>query len=202
MRNKRGEIVDFKILLNNEVSIKQSGKDLKGESYLNHFPKIKENKIFDAYKRVVETGEPLDMEVFYEGDGLKNWFHITGVKLDDGLIGTSEDITDRKKSEENLTLVLRELGLQNKIYEHAEEIVKIGTWTWSHETGEASFSENMYALFGIEPGEVAPDFTNILQYIHPDDRERVLQLISNLKIGDEPKSARYKVIRKDGLECE
>ena len=200
VRNKKGEIIDFKIVLNNEVSIQQSGKDLKGESYFKHFPQIKEHKIFDAYKKVVETGEPMDMEVFYDGDGLKNWFHITGVKLGDGLIGTSEDITDRKKSEENLTLVLRELGLQNKIYEHAEEIVKIGTWTWSHETGEASFSENMYVLFGIEPGEVAPDFTNILQYIHRDDRDGVLELIGHLKLGDEPKSASYKVIRKDGTE--
>jgi len=51
----------------------------------------------------VETGEPLDTEFYYEQEKFGAcWLQIVAVKLNDGLAVTSRNITERKKSEQEL----------------------------------------------------------------------------------------------------
>jgi hypothetical protein len=78
---------------------------LVGERYLELIPSVKENGILDDFKKVVESGEPMNKEIYFEGGGFKNWYCITAVKLDDGLVSTAEDITKRKKTEEEFALL-------------------------------------------------------------------------------------------------
>jgi PAS domain S-box-containing protein len=102
IRNDQNEIIDFQYVLTNAIHKKWTGRDLAGQNYLEVYPGVKAAGIFDAYKNVVETGEPLTMEVFYEGDGFKNWFRISAVKLGDDLVSTAEDITSRKAAEQEI----------------------------------------------------------------------------------------------------
>jgi len=52
-----------------------------------------------SYVNVVETGDPHDIEVRYESEGIVGWFRNMAVKLDDGVAISFSDITEQKQAE-------------------------------------------------------------------------------------------------------
>jgi two-component system CheB/CheR fusion protein len=107
----------------------------------------------------------------------------------------AENELDQK--EKHLEKVNDELVKQNKIFEYAEQIANMGTWIWNPETDKSHYSDNMYRLFGMEPQEVEPNFETIPKFIHPEDKQIVLNSAKDLKEGN-PTVIEYRVIRKDG----
>jgi hypothetical protein len=59
------------------------------------------------------------------------------------------------------------------VLERAEELAQTGSWDWNLETDELLWSDNMFRLLGLKPGEVTPTPAYVAGRIHPDDRERV-----------------------------
>ena len=102
IRDGTGRITDFEVTLFNDNARRLVGRpddDLAGTRLLDVFPGIGLDGLFDRYARVVETGEPMEDEHYYEHEGLKTWFHIRVVKLDDGFVLTFADISERKRAE-------------------------------------------------------------------------------------------------------
>lgn len=103
VRNNQGNIVDFQWLLVNPAAEKISGvpfKEIVGNYLLAEIPQVGKNGLFDLYVSVVETGETVDREFYYEHDrDISAWLHIVAVKLNDGLALTFRNITDRKRAE-------------------------------------------------------------------------------------------------------
>jgi PAS domain S-box-containing protein len=99
VRNDGQEIVDFAFILTNTACRAFFGQELAGKNALQVFPNLRTAGIFDMYKKVVETGIPLDTEVFYNYDGLNNWFRLAATRLPDGIMLSMKDITQRKLSE-------------------------------------------------------------------------------------------------------
>ncbi|GAA0891094.1 hypothetical protein GCM10009122_07730 [Fulvivirga kasyanovii] len=96
LRNEQNEIYDFEIVLSNRRERKERDKLMLRESY----PGVKDTGLFQMYVDVVETGETQNREVFYGQDGFNAWFDISAVKLEDGCVTTSTDITERKRDAE------------------------------------------------------------------------------------------------------
>ncbi|MEO6861408.1 MAG: PAS domain S-box protein [Microcoleus sp.] len=103
VRNSQRHIVDFQWLLVNPAAAKMSGRPLNaivGNHLLAEIPEFRNNGLFDLYVSVVETGETVDQEFYYEQDRDTGvWLHIVAVKLNDGLAVTFRNITDRKQAE-------------------------------------------------------------------------------------------------------
>jgi PAS domain S-box-containing protein len=59
------------------------------------------------------------------------------------------------------------------VLERAEELAQTGSWDWNLETDELLWSDNMFRLLGLKPGEVTPTPAYVAGRIHPGDRERV-----------------------------
>jgi PAS domain S-box-containing protein len=95
VRDDSGEIVDFKWVLNNHRSEQHYG-DVIGESLIQRNPGVTEEGIFDAFKRVMETGEAETAEHHYVHEQFDGWFLQSVVKLDDGVATTKKDISDWK----------------------------------------------------------------------------------------------------------
>ncbi|GAB4054436.1 PAS domain-containing hybrid sensor histidine kinase/response regulator [Spirosoma litoris] len=101
VRNQQGQIIDFTWILNNHTSEKIYG-DVVGKSLLQFQPGVVEEGIFDAFKHVVETGEPQQYENQYVHEQFDGWFHQSVVKLNDGVATTTANITSRKRAQEQL----------------------------------------------------------------------------------------------------
>lgn len=104
VRDERGEIVDFTFdYLNRNVekmvSIPLSA--LIGARMCDILPINRRLGLFDLYKRVVLTGEPLVHELAIDDEDVRSsWIRVQAVKLKDGVVITASDITLRKQEEE------------------------------------------------------------------------------------------------------
>ncbi len=176
IRNTDGEITDYEIVLNNAVTEKWNGRSLVGKLYGEEFPHVREYGIAEAYNKVLETGEPMQMEVLYEGEGFNNWFTITAVKAStDELVATAEDITERKAAEQEVRKNLT-------ILQQTEDMAHTGSWEYDIATGQFTWSEGMYRLLGLPQNErVTPE--TYLDFAAEEDRSVAKRIIKNLKKG-------------------
>ncbi|HYC83982.1 MAG TPA: hypothetical protein VEB86_02120, partial [Chryseosolibacter sp.] len=74
VRDSEEKIIDFDIVLTNTTSEAMAGRQVTGMRMLDGWPHTKEIGLFDRFVRSVETGEPVDFEQYYEGDGVRSWF--------------------------------------------------------------------------------------------------------------------------------
>lgn len=88
---------------------------------------------------------------------------------------------------------------QNKnLLNTAEAIVHLGSWERNIKTGEETWSDEQWRIFGYEPNTVTPKYEIFLNALHPDDRERVLETIQNTMEHDTPYDIAFKIRRPDG----
>ncbi|MCG9876561.1 MAG: response regulator [Leptospiraceae bacterium] len=102
IRDNQNQIIDFRWILVNksaEEIIGMEAEHLIGKSLLTIMPGNKNDRLFDRYKSVVETGKKIEFEHHYRHEGVDLWFQIIASKLDDGFIVTFLDITQIKVSE-------------------------------------------------------------------------------------------------------
>lgn len=55
----------------------------------------------------------------------------------------------------------------------AQRIGRMGNWVWEVESGELHWSDEIYRIFGREPGAFEPTYERFMETVHPDDVERV-----------------------------
>ena len=133
LRNEKGGISDFVMVLANKAAgtiMSREFKDMMGKSLLGLFPGNLSEGLFDRYVRVVETkvGERLD--AFYEHDAIRSWFHISVEPWADGFVVTLEEISQRKRVEQELKASIEEMerfnramiGRENRVLEMKTEV--------------------------------------------------------------------------------
>lgn len=117
VRDQNGRIVDFEWLLANpqaEELIDRSAEELVGEHLLDKLPGHETSGLFENYVDVVESGEPIEREVFYDWDGIQGWLRVAATKLNDGLAVTFRDITERKEAAQEMEKTNAELEERNR----------------------------------------------------------------------------------------
>lgn len=105
VRNNDEQIVGFECKLVNpqaEKLLGGSAENLVGHRLRRLMPEQEEVGLFDAFRQVVTTGEPVETEVAYDtGDG-QEWFKVMVVAVGDGVAVTFRDITERKNAEQRI----------------------------------------------------------------------------------------------------
>lgn len=82
--------------------------------------------------------------------------------------------------------------------DRAERLARTGSWEWDLESDELSWSDNMYRLLGVRPGEVTPSPDYVLSRMHPADRERVAQELDAVRRDGRLPNVTYRVEWPDG----
>ena len=127
------------------------------------------------------------------------------------------DITERKKAEEtlkkayeNLEKLVEERTRQlekayNSLKEsekglaEAQKMAHIGNWDWNLVTGEVYWSDELYRIFGREPQESGASFDELLNYVHPEDRGYLSNVIKK-GLNGKPHGIDYRIVRASGEE--
>lgn len=108
VRALTGEIIDFRFTFTNQKGAALLGKtseDLFGTVLYKSFPDLLASGYNKLYQRVVETGEPLTFECshkVFKTDGEDARLLIRVVKLHDGIVLTSTDITHWQNTQDEL----------------------------------------------------------------------------------------------------
>ena len=119
IRDRRGQIVDFRWLIANPVAAMTVGittQTLEGRRlFVEESPGHLFDGLFELFVQVVESCTVLEKEYYYDSAALKAWFHIVAVKLGDGFAMTFRDISDRKQIEITLKRANSRLTYQANI---------------------------------------------------------------------------------------
>jgi serine phosphatase RsbU (regulator of sigma subunit) len=108
VRDGTGAIVDFEFTFANEAALRATGRTLDalvGRRACELYPNWREAGMFDRFRQVVETGVPLVAErlpfrdVATDGRQVEGFWNIQVVKLDDGYLSSSRDVTDVVEAE-------------------------------------------------------------------------------------------------------
>ncbi|GEO07571.1 PAS domain-containing sensor histidine kinase [Segetibacter aerophilus] len=106
VRNGHGEIVDLQVLKINKAFTRMIGitpEVAEGASYLSLFPSAKKAGTFASYVHVIESGESLRKEVYYNDDRLNGWFDVSAVKRgDNGIVITFTNTTESKQNKQKI----------------------------------------------------------------------------------------------------
>ncbi|UII30289.1 CHASE3 domain-containing protein [Fulvivirga ulvae] len=134
LRNDQQEIFDFEIVLSNRSADKGS----KNRRLLESYPGVKNTGLLKMYIDVVETGKTKKQEVFYGEDGYNSWFDISAVKLEDGCVTTSTDITERKRDAELIRENQRKFeAIFNQTFQFIGLLDHAGRWLDANQTALA-----------------------------------------------------------------
>ena len=85
------------------------------------------------------------------------------------MAGFFRDITERKRVED----ALRE---SQSNLESAQSITRMGSWDLDLAAGKGRWSKEMLRLFDRDPALGAPQFTDFLEMVHPEDRTRLMEI--------------------------
>jgi PAS domain S-box-containing protein len=85
------------------------------------------------------------------------------------------------------------------LLEAAEELAQIGSWEWIPDMSELVWSDNLYRIFDLEPGEVEPSPEYVFERTHPDDRDRVARQVAQLEETGALPPLEYRIVRADGV---
>ncbi|HET9888243.1 MAG TPA: CHASE sensor domain-containing protein, partial [bacterium] len=82
----------------------------------------------------------------------------------------------------------------------AQRIAHIGSWEWSETKDSGWWSEELYRVFGLEPGSVPMTFESYLQRVHPGDRGLVKSVVEGSMHTGQPFHIEHRVFLPTGEE--
>ncbi|CAB3795998.1 Adaptive-response sensory-kinase SasA [Paraburkholderia ultramafica] len=144
----------------------------------------------------ISSGEPYDAESRHRrADGVYRWFHVQGFPLRDNLgrillwYFLQTDIDDRKQADEHLR---KSAALMAKV----EELSLSGSFCWRPASGSITWSEQLYRIFGIEPGTPITREVVAARY-HPGDLHLLSEMIKRAQDGMDVEFE-YRLLLPDG----
>ncbi|MEB3884205.1 MASE1 domain-containing protein [Lyngbya sp. CCY1209] len=111
-------------------------------------------------------------------------------------------VSEHKKTQLQLQKINSELEerIQRRtaLLLEAQRVAHVGNWEYDLETGQITWSEEVFHIFGLNPTQETPDFDQFQQLIHPEDREIFLTAIARVIETKQPAQFDYRIVRPDG----
>ncbi len=163
VRDETGKVVDFEVLAASPGARdihERAGKELVGLRTLDAYPGVGGSPLWDAFIRVLETGEPEEIDPHVqrrheEGFPSLATYGVRLARLQGGLFVSWV----RHDQEERLSARLL----------HTERLGHLGWGHWSLVTDEAEWSDQLYAIHGRDPAEGPFALEYYREIAHPDD---------------------------------
>ncbi|MDX1763133.1 MAG: PAS domain S-box protein [bacterium] len=142
-------------------------------------------------------GKPTDtLRWEFQNSKTGQWFDIRdrAIPWVDGRLVRLEiatDITERKELEATLERSRESLW-------EAQEIAKLGNWDRDLVKKTLQCSDEVYRIFRFEPQVLVPTYENILERVHPEDRQRLMGSNDAALAGDTAHDMDYRIVLPDG----
>jgi PAS domain S-box-containing protein len=80
----------------------------------------------------------------------------------------------------------------------AQRVARLGSWEWDIERDRITWSEELYRLFGVDPGSTRLTYESYLERIHPDDLPIVRATVDRAYAEREPFEMEHRVLGPGG----
>src|SRR3569623_471680 len=183
------------LLFMNGVCRTRAGAAAAGSEAVALFPDDA-RPMFEAYVAgVVAGGPPARFQWGELGPaGVRPWITCTlspliGATGGAGYLCVSSDVTELKRSESRL---LR----SEQLMVDTQGAAHLGTWEWELTEPHASWSAELYRIYGLSPETYTPSYDNYLKMVHDDDRQRVIDATNRVFHEHVPYSHDERIFRR------
>jgi PAS domain S-box-containing protein len=107
--------------------------------------------------------------------------------------GTVMDVTERNQ-------MIQKLKRSEELYKQAQALTHIGNWTWDIQRNKITWTDELYKIFGLIPQSKHIQFSDLITYLHPKDKDLFLESVEQLQKTTSEKEFFPRVILKDGSE--
>jgi diguanylate cyclase (GGDEF)-like protein/PAS domain S-box-containing protein len=80
----------------------------------------------------------------------------------------------------------------------AQQLAQLGSWSWDLTSNEVTWSQELYRIFGLLPEAQNASLDMFRRLLHPDDRQRVLELLERARTAGTGFACEHRVVRPDG----
>jgi PAS domain S-box-containing protein len=105
--------------------------------------------------------------------------------------GTQREVTEHRELER-----LRERDAQR--LRLATRAASVGIWEWERKSDRITWSEQIDAILGLEPGTFCGGSNAFLEKVHPEERQRIRDIITNALISGVEFDCEYRILREGG----
>jgi PAS domain S-box-containing protein len=118
---------------------------------------------------------------------------LSPLKTPEGMLITSavRDLTERLRGQQQLRQSERQLT-------EAQQLTAMGSWQWDIATDFVTWSLPLYRIYGLDPSEFKPSYSAFLERVHPDDAERVREVVGAAVREGRSYDYEHRVVRTDG----
>ena len=169
-----------------------SAQDTAGSGWQGALHPEDRPRHMEKWRACTAAGEPFEDEARFRraADGEYRWFLVRAVPVRDEAgnvckwFGVLTDIEERKEAEAYLA--------------ESQRLTHTGSWAWDPNRDLTSFwSEEMFRIHGADPGQPIPEF-EAFQLLHPEDRDRVRELVTKAIRDKTDMAAEYRLVLADG----
>ncbi len=147
-------------------------------------------------QHTLDTQDPFDFffRIIVKGGEEKTIHTLGEISFDEGgkathLVGTIQDVTERHR-------LISKWHESEKLYKQAQSLARLGNWLFDLQTEELTFSEEMRHIYQL-PANVIFTAEMWKQFIHPDDRDDVLDYLQQCIEKKEPYDKVHRIVLPD-----
>lgn len=104
---------------------------------------------------------------------------------------TASDPGELKRLEQRLRRIER-------LMVDTQGVAHLGIWEWDVSEPTATWSDELYRIYGLSPDTYTPTYENYLAMVHPDDRQRVMDATNRVFHEHVPYSHDERILLADG----
>jgi diguanylate cyclase (GGDEF)-like protein/PAS domain S-box-containing protein len=184
-----------------------SPDDLLGKTAFDLFPKEKAIALHAEDLGIMKSrGAILESErTAKDPDGNTIWLQTTKVPLVDnhetvlGIVGLHRNVTRRKEAEQRLRQSEANLAAAQRIA-HFGSVELDLSGSVAPDKYPVRWSDEVFRIFGYEPGATEVSRQAYFRSVHPDDRDRLGKVLERAIQEAKPFSVDFRVVRPDGTE--
>lgn len=145
-----------------------------------------------AFERMRREGVASTQRRIRRGDGTTVVVQVDMIALGDGLqLFIAQDITPQMEAQAAARIVEGRLR-------RAQSVARVGSWEADIPGGNAWWSDELYHLLGLRPGEVPPSEATFMSRVHPEDRALARAGVARTVRSGVRSHSRFRILLPDG----
>ncbi len=174
-------------------------EEMPGTRFVDFFDAAGSPIFWEWFGEMLRTGQGRENfeAYFFRPDGSTVWGLLSSAPIHDatgrrtGWLHRVAPYTERKLLVDSLLASEQQLA-------QAQRVARLGSWQRDVDTDEMTWSDEMYRLLGLAPQEVPSTLETLLSFVHPDDRDQVVQEARAAAAQSEEYSYEARIMRRDG----
>ncbi|MFM2129517.1 MAG: hypothetical protein RL477_1063 [Pseudomonadota bacterium] len=171
------------------------GKDFVSLTCWDPVPPLRQNLSHALGRALGGELAELELAVIGANDVTKSILLSLKPVIIDGRISNvivnGADVTTLQRTNDALRRTSRRLA-------RAQKIARMGYWDWNIRENDLFWSDDVYAIFGIERTAFGAQYESFLAAVHPDDRQYVQDSVAAALRGEAAYSIDHRIVLPDG----